>query len=142
MKPLQIVLDTNVLVSALRSQRGASFQLVSLLGTEAFEINLSVPLVLEYEEVLPRQKHSLHLTPTAIADLLDYLCTVANRHEIHFLWRPTLPDPKDDLVLELAVKAGCRYIVTYNQRHFQGAKIFGVEPVTAKALLRLLGVWP
>lgn len=142
MEPIQVVLDTNILVSSLRSQRGASFKLISLLGTDAFEINLSVPLVLEYEEVLQRQKRSLRLTQTAISDLLDYLCTVANLHEIHFLWRPTLTDPGDDLVLDLAANAGCRYIVTYNKRHFQGAEIFGIEPVTAKELLVLIGALP
>lgn len=139
MEPFQLVLDTNILVSSLRSQRGASFKLISLLGKDAFEINLSVPLVLAYEEVLRRQKRTLGLTQTAISDLLDYLCTVANLHEIHFLWRPTLPDPGDDLVLDLAANAGCRYIVTYNKRHFQGAGAFGIEPVTAKELLAIIG---
>ena len=142
MEPIQVVLDTNILVSSLRSQRGASFKLISLLGTDAFEINLSVPLVLEYEEVLRRQKRCLRLTQTAISDLLDYLCTVANLHEIHFLWRPTLPDPGDDLVLDLAANAGCRYIVTYNTRHFQGVETFGIEPVTAKELLVIIGALP
>lgn len=71
--------------------------------------------------------------------LLDYLCTVANLHEIHFLWRPTLPDPGDDLVLDLAANAGCRYIVTYNKRHFKGAETFGIESVTAKELLSIIG---
>ncbi len=139
MEPFQLVLDTNILVSSLRSQRGASFKLISLLGKDAFEINLSVPLVLAYEEVLRRQKRTLGLTQTAISDLLDYLCTVANLHEIHFLWRPTLPDPGDDLVLDLAANAGCRYIVTYNKRHFKGAETFGIESVTAKELLSIIG---
>ena len=139
MGPLQIVLDTNVLVSSLRSQHGASFRLISLLGTGAFQINLSVPLVLEYEEVLRRQKRSLRLTQTAISDLLDYLCAVANLHAIHFLWRPTLPDPGDDLLLDLAANADCQYIVTYNKRHFKGVETFGVESVTAKELLVIIG---
>ena len=139
MEPLQLVLDTNTLVSALRSRRGASFRLISLLGRDAFEINLSVPLVFEYEEVLRRHKRILGLTQTAISDLLDYLCKVANLHEIHFLWRPTLPDPADDLVLDLAANAGCRYIVTYNTRHFQGAAAFGAEAITARELLAILG---
>jgi hypothetical protein len=77
MKP-QIVLDTHVLVAALRSRRGAAFHLVSLLPAAPFEINLSVPLVFEYEEVLPQHRHVMRLTSTDIADFLDFLC--ANTH--------------------------------------------------------------
>src|SRR2546430_16228384 len=65
MKP-QIVLDTNILVAALRSRRGAAFHLVSLLPAAPFEINLSVPLVFEYEEVLPQHRHVMGLTLTDI----------------------------------------------------------------------------
>ena len=135
----QIVLDTNILVSALRSKRGASFKLVSFIGQGLFGINLSVPLVLQYEEILRRQRLSLHVTQDYVADFLDYLCSVANLHEIYFLWRPYLPDPQDDMILELAVNAGCKYIVTYNKRDFQGAETFGIEVVTAKEFLERIG---
>ena len=106
--------------AALRSRGGASFQLLSLVDSGAFEINVSVPLVREYEEVMYRELPKLTLASDDVDDLLDYLCTVANRHQIHFLWRPFLKDPKDDMVLELAVTAGCDYIITYNHRDFQG----------------------
>ena len=76
MKP-QIALDTNVLVGALRSRRGAAFRRVSLLPAASFEINLLVPLVCEYEEVLPQYQHAMELTTTDIADFLDFLCTIA-----------------------------------------------------------------
>ena len=141
MKP-QIVLDTNVLVAALRSRRGAAFRLVSLLPTERFAINLSVPLVLEYEEVLYQQGHELGLAPTDITDFLDFVCARANLHEIFFLWRPMLPDPDDEMLLELAVKARCRDIVTYNSRNFRGAEKFGIAVVTPKAFLSTLGEFP
>jgi putative PIN family toxin of toxin-antitoxin system len=139
MKP-QIVLDTNVLVTALRSRRGAPFRFVSLLSAAPFELNLSVPLVLEYEEVLPQHRHTMGLTTTDIADFLDFLCTKANLHEIFFLWRPTLTDPKDEMLLKLAVKARCQYIVTYNTRNFRGAERFGIAVVTPKAFLETIGV--
>ena len=135
----QIVLDTNILVSALRSKRGASFKLVSLIDQGPFEINLSVPLVLQYEEILRRQRRSLHVTQDYVAYFLDYLCSVANLHEIYFLWRPYLPDPQDDMILELAINAGCKYIVTYNKRDFRGAETFGIEVVTAKEFLEKIG---
>lgn len=64
---------------------------------------------------------------------------MANLHEIYFLWRPYLPDPQDDMVLELAVNAGCKYIVTYNKRDFRGTETFGIEVVTAKEFLEKIG---
>jgi putative PIN family toxin of toxin-antitoxin system len=141
MKP-QIVLDTNVLVATLRSRRGAAFRLVSLLPAERFEINLSVPLVLEYEEALRQHGDALGLTTTDITDFLDFVCAKANFHEIFFLWRPMLQDPDDEMLLELAVKARCRDIVTYNTRNFRGAEKCGIAVVTPKAFLSTLEELP
>jgi putative PIN family toxin of toxin-antitoxin system len=139
MKRLQIVLDTNVLVAGLRSKRGAAFKLLSLVGKERFDIHLSVPLVLEYEDVLLRQVHGGHLSQVVMQDVLDYHCAVAHRHEVFFLWRPQLRDPGDDMVLELAVRAGCDYIVTYNISDFAGAEQFGIQIVTPAAFLKRIG---
>ena len=138
----QVVLDTNILVTALRSKRGASFKLISLIDKGPFKVNLSVSLVFQYEEILRRQRRSLHVNQEDIADFLDYLCSVANLHEIYFLWRPYLPDPQDDMILELAANAGCKYIVTYNKRDFRGAETFGIEVVTAKEFLEKIGALP
>ena len=135
----QVVLDTNVIYSGLRSRRGASFKLLSLLGSGRFEIHLSVPLVLEYEEVLQEKRRDLGLTEADVGDVLDYLCRVAGLHEIHFLWRPRLKDPEDEMILELAVEASCDYIVTYNKQDFPGVEKFGVELVTAKELFQKIG---
>ncbi|MBC8870037.1 MAG: putative toxin-antitoxin system toxin component, PIN family [Planctomycetes bacterium] len=138
----QIVLDTNVLVSALRSRRGASFRLLSLVDSDAFEINVSVPLVLEYEDVLRREISKLTVSQDDIGDLIDYLCKIGIRHQIHFLWRPFLKDAKDDMVLELAVTANCDYVVTYNRRDFQGVESFGLEVIEPVELLRIIGDLP
>jgi predicted nucleic acid-binding protein len=78
------------------------------------------------------------LTTTDITDFLDFLCAKANLHEIFFLWRPMLTDPKDEMLLELAVKARCQYIVTDNTRNFRGAEQFGIALVTPKAFLEIL----
>jgi hypothetical protein len=75
-----------------------------------------------------------------IDDILDYLCTVGDRRSIFFLWRPLLKDPKDDMVLELAVEAECESIVTYNQRDFAGADRFGVRIVTPREFLQERGL--
>jgi len=143
MAPYQVVLDTNVVVSALRSKQGASYKLLSLVGvSDRFQINLSVPLVFEYEDVLKRQSDALGLAHQDIDDVLNYLCAVANRRRIFFLWRTFLHDPKDEFVLELAVEAGCDVIITYNQRDFSGIERFGLRSLTPRQFLRLIEVLP
>jgi predicted nucleic acid-binding protein len=126
------------MVAALRSRSGASFQAVSLLGLSRFEIALSVPLLFEYEDALVRLVDSGMFVRDEINDFLDYICQIAHHQEIFFLWRPYLSDPKDDLVLELAVAAGCTGIVTHNQRDFAGAEQFGVRVWSPRSFLRLL----
>jgi putative PIN family toxin of toxin-antitoxin system len=134
-----VVLDTSVLVSAIRSRRGASFELVSLVGTEAFDVAVSVPLVLEYEDALLRHIAASTLTKEDVRSLIDYVCNVAVKQEVFFLWRPFLRDPGDDLVLELAIAARCEAIVTHNLRDFRGAEKFGVNILTPGQFLRKLG---
>ena len=131
----RVVLDTNVLVAAIRSRHGASFELLQRLGGGAFEIALSPGLTLEYESVLLRHVGDSHLTSQDVGDLIDYLCEVAMWQEIFFLWRPFLRDPNDDLVLELAVAANCDAVVTHNTRDFAGTERFGIEVLTPAAFL-------
>jgi putative PIN family toxin of toxin-antitoxin system len=142
MGPIEIVIDTNVLVAGLRSRRGAAFRLLSLVGSERFGINLSVPLIMEYEEVLLRPESGIPLHRAAIEDVLDYHCAVARHHQIFFLWRPYLKDPRDDMVLELAVKASCKFIVTYNLRDFLGCDRFYIRALLPVEFLRHIGVVP
>lgn len=120
-----VVLDTNVLVAALRSRRGASFRIVSAIGQGVFDFVLSVPLVLEYEQALLEARPP-GVTRSDIAALLDYVCSAGRHQEIFYLWRPALRDPKDDLVLEVAVAGRCSAIVTHNRRDFENAKRFHV----------------
>lgn len=134
-----IVIDTNVLIAGLRSARGASFQLLQRIGRNEFSLSVSVPLVLEYEAVAKEHARDLGLTFGDIDDLLDYICSVADPRVIFYLWRPFLPDPRDDLVLELAVEANAECIVTHNVRHFAGAEQFGIKIVSPGAFLRQLG---
>ena len=138
----QIVIDTNVIVAGLRSRNGTAFRLLSLVGGEQFNIHLSVPLVLEYEDVLLRELPNLSLDATDVQDVINFHCAVATHHQIFFLWRPYLRDTKDDMVLELAVKAGCDSLVTYNTRDFTGIERFGVSAVTPAAFLESIGALP
>jgi putative PIN family toxin of toxin-antitoxin system len=138
----QIVIDTSVLVAALRSRRGASYKLLGLIDSGKFVANVSVPLVIEYEEAAKRLVGQIALTARDIDHILDYICAVASHHAVFYLWRPLLKDPKDDMVLELAVSAGCDFIVTYNQRDFEGAEQFGIGIITPKEFLQEIGELP
>jgi putative PIN family toxin of toxin-antitoxin system len=136
----RVVLDTNVLVAGLRSRQGASFRLLTEVGRGKFEIALSVPLVLEYEDALLRHASVTGLSRRDVDEILDYFCSVAHLQAIFFLWRPLLPDPKDDLVLELAVAAACRTVVTYNVGDFRGAESLGVSAQRPGPFLKAIGV--
>jgi predicted nucleic acid-binding protein len=75
-------------------------------------------------------------------DILDYFCSVAGLHTIFYLWRPFVPDPDDDMLLELAVEAGCNRLVTYNLRDFPGTEQFVVQAITPQNFLKEIEVLP
>jgi len=95
-------------------------------------------MFLEYEDVVGRPESGISLSVQEIDAVLDFICAEANLREIFYLWRPILPDPKDDFILELAVEAQCDYIVTFNVRDFVGAEAFGVSVITPQQFLRKL----
>ena len=139
MKKIRIVIDTNVLLSALRSRKGTSYALVNMLEKGGIQIAVSVPLVIEYEKAASEQQDSIPFTREEIEEYLDYICSIAIHQNIHFLWRPFLRDPKDEMILELAVAAGCRYIITFNKKAFSGIDKFGILAVTPKEFLHIIG---
>jgi putative PIN family toxin of toxin-antitoxin system len=100
---------------------------------------ISVPLLFEYEDVLKRKSLNIALTYDDIDDILDYLCAVADKREIYYLWRPFLKDPKDDMVLELAVESRSNYIITHNIDDFRGIERFNVRAIKPKGFLKLIG---
>lgn len=136
---MRIVLDTNVLVAAARSMRGASFELVASLPDRRFQIALSVALYTEWQDVLSRPENlSRGRGPEDARAFLRYLASVAHLQDVYYLWRPFLRDPDDDMVLECAVASGSRYVVTHNLRDFRNITELGVEPLTpAEFLARL-----
>lgn len=136
----RIVIDTNVLVAASKSGRGASALLLSLVGRGRFEFVVSVPLVIEYEDVLMRGLPTGSTRRAVVERILDYLCAVGRRQEVFFLWRPHLRDSGDDLVLELAVAGRCDAILTFNKRDFGNLERFGLEVLTPKEFLTKIGV--
>lgn len=136
---MKIVLDTNIIFTGLKSRKGASFLLLSLLPSKKFSITISVPLIIEYESVLMRGKLPASISDKDIGDVIDFLCHIGSKQDIFFLWRPCLPDPSDDLVLEVAVAGDCNAIVTYNKKHFKHAKRFGLNVYDPKEFLFEIG---
>jgi putative PIN family toxin of toxin-antitoxin system len=137
---MRVVLDTSVLVAAARSKRGASNALLDLLPCSAFTPAVSVSAFIEYRDVLLRPENLLHRPADQAEAFLDFLLSVSFLQKIHFLWRPALPDPDDDLFLELAVAARCAYIITHNIRDFRGAEKWGVSAATPADFLRKIKV--
>jgi putative PIN family toxin of toxin-antitoxin system len=135
---MRVVLDTSVLVAAWKSRNGASYALLTHLRAGHFEIAVSVPLIVEYEAVLLRHLHG-GLSREDVEVFVDYLCHVAKKQDIFFLWRPFLRDPDDDMLVELAVAAQCTGIVTHNVRDFVGVEKLGLRILTPAELLMEIG---
>jgi len=135
----KIVIDTNVIVSALKSRNGYSFKLLSIIDDERLHISISVPLILEYEDAIKREKTKIGLNHDDIDSILDYLCHVGKKREIYYLWRPFLKDPKDDMILELAVESESDTIITFNKDDFKGVDKFGIQVLTPKEFFRKIG---
>ena len=132
------MLDTDVMVAALRSSRGASRRLLLGALDGSFQLLLSVPLILEYEAVLSRPEHlaACGLSAAEIGRVLDDLAGIAQPVSLSFRWRPRLSDPNDDMVLETAVNGNADAIVTFNQRDFEAAiRDFGCAVILPGAAL-------
>jgi predicted nucleic acid-binding protein len=136
--PIQIVIDTNVIVAAFRSVRGASYALLQSLGDSRWQLNLSTALVLEYESEIKREFRRQGRSLALAEEAVDGLLRAANRQNITRLHRPLLPDPGDEFVLELAIESGASYVVTYNLRHFKGVEDYGVRAIRPAEFLRIL----
>jgi putative PIN family toxin of toxin-antitoxin system len=132
------ILDTCVLVSALRSSTGASHAVLKAIRTGQIRIALSVPLAIEYEDVALRPGMVPALTSSQIEMIIDVLCALAYHQKVFFMWRPHLADPGDDMVLELALASGAQYIITSNIRHFKGSDSLGIQAITPSEALKLI----
>jgi len=138
---MDIVLDTSVLVAGLRSPRGASHNILTRLPDGEFRILLSVPLFIEYEAVLKRPEHLLAtgLDEVDIDTILDMIAANAKAVMLHYLWRPMLRDPSDDMIGELAVAGSAKILVTLNFRDFRPlTRLFGIPVLSPGEFIALL----
>lgn len=135
---MRLVLDTNVVVAALRSPSGASAALVEQALDRRFSLLLSVPLVLEYEGTCrdPAQRIASGLSEAEVGTIVSALCAVAEPVHAWFLWRPQLRDPADEMVLETAVNGNADALVTFNSRDFGDVPgTFGIEMLSPRQAL-------
>lgn len=123
---MRVILDTNVVVASMLSSIGASHAI--LLGIHHRKVTpvLSVPLLFEYEEVCKRPGMIPHLKNQQIDIILNQICSRSLEQKVFFRWRPFLPDPSDDMLVELAIASGVKHIVTGNLKHFEPAKQLGI----------------
>lgn len=103
---------------------------------------ISIALIFEYEEVLKRNREQLSLTLLEIDTFLNGICTISNHRDIFYLWRPLAKDPNDDFLIDLAIKSQASFLITYNQKDLQQATQFGIQVITPKTFLQLIGELP
>jgi len=134
-----IVLDTSVLVSALRTRLGAGNAVLRLVAERRLVILATPPLFLEYEDVLKRPEHRLvhGLGIEAIDEFLAELAALIEPVEVHFQWRPQSKDPNDEMVIEAAINGHADALITYNVSDFAGAvERFGIPVLRPVELLK------
>ena len=135
----KIVLDTSVVVAALRTRSGAGNAVLRLVAARRLLLLVTPPLFLEYEDVLkrPEQRLAHGLASDAIEDFLSELAALIVPVEVHFLWRPQLRDPKDEMVIEAAINGRADALVTYNVSDFiLAGERFGIPILRPAELLR------
>lgn len=135
---IRAVIDTNVLIAALRSSSGASHQILIAADRGDFQMALSVPLLAEYDDVSSRPEIGISIPAAAVDTIIRRLAQVAHHQQIYFLWRPILPDPKDDMVLEVAIASGATHIVTFNHKDLHMASQFGITVLRPAEFIHLL----
>lgn len=140
---MRCVLDTDVIVASLRSSTGASREIIRLVALRQITALASVALFVEYEAVLkrPEQLQAANLTTAQIDTLLDAFANLFVPVAPHFLWRPMLKDPNDEMILETAVNGQADLIITFNTRHFgNAASRFGIEVLRPGESLRRVAI--
>ena len=133
------MLDTSVVVAAMRSPAGASAALLMLAREAKITLLANVALALEYEAACRREEHgaAAGLSAEEVGIFIDAVLAMVEPVESHYAWRPMLRDPGDELVLEAAANGRAAAIVTFNRRDFGTTPLqFGAEVLTPGEVLR------
>jgi len=128
-------LDTDAIAAAMRSPTGASAAIIRKARQGKVALLLSVPLAMEYEAVCVRPEHQLAagLSEQEVRTFVDAVIAIAEPVKIHYLWRPQLRDPGDEMVLETAVNGRANLLITFNVRDYGTAPArFGIEVMTPR----------
>jgi putative PIN family toxin of toxin-antitoxin system len=136
---VRVVVDTSVVVAALRTRSGAGNAVLRLIGRRRVVALATPPLFLEYEDVLKRPEQRLvhGLTLESIEEFLAEFAALVEPVEVHFLWRPQTRDANDEMVLEAAINGRADALVTYNIADFSSAGArFGIPIVSPAELLK------
>ena len=139
---MRIVADTDIIVAAMRSPGGASAEILRAVRREKVELLLSVPLAMEYEAVCLRPEHQIASGPSEqkVHIFVDAVTAMAEPVKIHFLWRPQLRDPSDEMVLETAVNGRADLLVTFNARDYGTVpERFGIQVTTPHRAMERIG---
>jgi predicted nucleic acid-binding protein len=138
-KRYRVILDTNVILAAMRSQTGASHRLLLTMGHPRWQCVITPALMYEYEDVARRPGNAPGLSPQEITNILDLIYQQSHRQLVWFSWRPLSSDPGDDAILDAAIAGGCDYVVSFKERHLRAARGFGIEVLKPSGLLKLIG---
>jgi putative PIN family toxin of toxin-antitoxin system len=135
----RVVLDTDVVVTALRSVTGGSNPVLREVALGRLVPLVTPALFLEYEAVLKRAEqrivHGLDLR--AIDRFLAALASASEAVEISFQWRPQLTDANDEMVFEAAVNGRADALVTHNVKDFaKAAPKFGLRVLRPGEVLK------
>ena len=139
MDPIQIVIDTNVLVSAARSSKGASYALIQRLRDSRLQVNVSTSLMLEYEEKLKTElKRQGRTDVKSVDSFLNYVGTISNRWSVQMSLPVECIATGDQFVFDLAIAAEAQIIVTFNCKHFRGARPYGINAMWPGDFLKMV----
>ena len=135
---MRVVADTDVIVAAMRSPGGASAAILRAARQSKITLLVSVPLAMEYEATCSEAERRLAagLSEREVEIFLDAVMAMAEPVKTHFLWRPQLRDPGDEMVLETAVNGRADGLVTFNVRDFGTVPArFGIELIIPREVL-------
>jgi len=138
-----VTVDTNIVFQGLYSSKGASNMILRLIRDEQVRLALSVPVFLEYHEVLKRPST---LTKTGLSEkhinaVLDLIAYVGYKYQIDYLYRPNLSDESDNKFVELALASNSVYLITTNTKHFTVKNELSLHPVMVVTPGQFIRIW-